>query len=293
MRDIANPLRSFLPVIALPIAVTLIIAGCRTTPVSERKQLVIIPEEQEVALGITAYRDILEKEEISTHPQYNALVERVGRRIAAVANRPDYDWEFKVIRSPQQNAFALPGGKVAIYEGILPICQNEAGLAVVMSHEIAHALARHGGERMSHEMVRKGGAFALDIFTRDNPDYDSESVQKAYGVATEFGAILPFSRKHESEADSIGMLLMAEAGYNPEEAVAFWERFGAAKGANQQPEWASTHPSDDRRANDLRKMLPQAVEQYAKARVRFGNGEPILPARFDPSREAGRVQLAK
>ena len=250
-------------------------SGCRNAPITGRKQLLIIPEKQEISMGVDAYKEILSKETLSTNEQYIELVNRVGRRIAAVADRPDYDWEFNVIASPQQNAFALPGGKVAIYEGILPICENEAGLAVVMSHEVAHALARHGGERMGTSIIQAAGQKGLDILTRRQGERERKLISQVYGVASQYGAVLPFNREQESEADQIGLQLMARAGYNPEEAPRFWERFSAA-GQQQKPvEFLSTHPSDERRAADLRALLPEALELYENAPNRYGTGQSI------------------
>ena len=259
--------------------------GCRTVPESGRKQLLIPTalgggEAREIQLGVTAYQDILQKEPLSLNRQYNKMIERVGRRIAAVAGRDDFDWEFKVIASPTQNAFCLPGGKVAFYEGIIPVCQSEAGVAVVMSHEIAHALARHGGERMAHTQTRNIGRQGVELLGkwafRDNYDKKREIIQAAYGVTTQYGAILPFSREHESEADLIGIKLMAKAGYDPSEAPVFWERFAAAKtGEKRAPEWMSTHPSDSRRTSDLREALPEAMTLYHSAETKYGLGERL------------------
>ncbi|MFP6765294.1 MAG: M48 family metallopeptidase, partial [Planctomycetaceae bacterium] len=231
----------------------LVLWGCRQVPVSGRRQLLLSDEAQEIQLGVTTFQDILGQKPLSRNEQYVQMIERVGRRIAAVAGRDDYDWEFKVIADSTQNAFCLPGGKVAFYEGIIPVCQSEAGAAVVMSHEIAHALSRHGGERMAHARARSIGQQGVELLGqwafKNRYEENREIVQAAYGLGSQYGAILPFSRKHESEADLIGIKLMARAGYDPSEAPRFWERFAAAKssGANQ-PEWMSTHPSDTRRA---------------------------------------------
>lgn len=249
--------------------------GCRTTPVTGRKQLLLIPEQQEIALGLDAYNEIVAAEPVSKQERLVELVNRVGIRIAAVAGRPDYQWEFRVIESGQQNAFALPGGKVAIYEGILPICQNEAGLAVVMSHEIAHALARHGGERMSQSAVSSGIERAIAIATRDKADHDRQLLLAAYGAASKYGIMLPYSREHESEADRIGLMLMAQAGYDPREAPEFWRRFGASTQGEKPAEFLSTHPSDERRAAELQALLPQALTYYEQAAVKYGFGETI------------------
>ncbi|QDV71677.1 TPR repeat-containing protein YfgC precursor [Rosistilla carotiformis] len=249
--------------------------GCRTAPITGRKQLLIYPEGKEMSLGSEAYGEVTKETPLSENPQYTALVQRVGQRIAAVAGRSDFEWEFKTLQSEEQNAFCLPGGKVAVYEGILPICQNEAGLAVVMGHEIAHALARHGGERMSQNAAVQGVQTAASYILQNQEETKKEMIFKAYGMATEYGVLLPFSRKHESEADEIGITLMANAGYDPAEAPKFWTRFGAAGTGEKQPEFLSTHPSDERRSQDLEALLPAARTLYEQAAERIGLGEAI------------------
>lgn len=249
--------------------------GCQSAPISGRQQLLLVPESEEIALGVSAYQDILRSEPLSRNLLQTEMVRRVGTRIAQVANRPDYQWEFQLIASPTQNAFALPGGKVAIYEGILPICENEAGLAVVMSHEIAHALARHGGERMSHDVVVRGVGNSIDYWTKGQDAVRQRQIQQAFGLSSRYGFVLPYSRKHESEADRIGMILMARAGYDPSEAPRFWQRFGSANGGVALPEFLSTHPSDARRAADLQAVLPVAMAEYQLASSKFGAGNPI------------------
>ncbi|MAT14429.1 MAG: peptidase M48 family protein, partial [Planctomyces sp.] len=214
----------------LPVLLCMVFLGCRSTPVSGRKQVLLVPEQQEILMGEQAFTEILSKEVRTANADYEMMVQRVGQRIAAVVNRPDYQWEFAVVQSEQMNAFALPGGKVAVYEGILPVCQDEAGLAVVMSHEVAHVIARHGSERMSHELIAQGAGKAVDMMTDEMTAEEQAVWKKAYGLGSQYGVILPYSRKHESEADVIGMQLMAEAGYDPSAAVEFWERFAAAKG---------------------------------------------------------------
>lgn len=254
------------------------LTGCRTVDVTGRHQLLLVPENQEVAMGATAFQEILRDEPPSQNQHYVELVQRVGQRIAAVANRPDFAWEFKVIASPEQNAFCLPGGKVAVYEGIIPVCQNEAGLAVVMSHEIAHALARHGGERMSQGYMVDGAKLALSTIMQNKEQVIRDRVMGAYGVASKYGFTLPYSRKHESEADHMGLILMAQAGYDPTEAPAFWRRFRGVAAGQNPPELLSTHPSDDRRAQDLSALLPAAIRQYGSAPVQFAKGQPIHPS---------------
>ena len=249
--------------------------GCRTTPVTERRQLLLVPEHEEVALGVAAYRETLGGEALSQNAEANRLVQRVGQRIARVADRPDYEWEFQLIASPEKNAFCLPGGKVAIYEGILPICQNEAGLAVVMSHEIAHALARHGGERMSHEYVTQGVGTALSYVLKDRETVKRDRILQAYGVASKYGFVLPYSRTHESEADHMGLMLMARAGYDPTEAPQFWQRFATSGQGSQLPEFLSTHPAGERRSLELSELLPEALQLYGDVMTRHGKGEAI------------------
>lgn len=249
--------------------------GCRSAPLTGRKQLMLVPEGQEITLGATAFQETIGSEPLSQNQPASEMLTRVGKRIAAVSGRSDYEWEFKLLASPEQNAFCLPGGKVAFYEGILPVCQDEAGLAVVMSHEVAHALARHGGERMSQNMGVDGAKMVIERVAQSRlPDY-SDRILQAYGAASKYGVLLPYSRKQESEADHIGLMLMAEAGYDPKVAPAFWQRFGSLKEGEQQSEFLSTHPTDARRAEDLMALMNQANSIYSKATTQYGNGERI------------------
>jgi len=247
--------------------------GCRTAPITGRKQMLLMPESQELQLGQQAYSETMSQEPISQNPRNTQIVNRVGQRIAAVSGRSDYQWEFKLINSPTQNAFCLPGGKVAVYEGILPVCQNEAGLAVVMSHEVAHALARHGGERMSQEFATQGVQKVIGTITQKQVPEKHELLMQAYGLGTKYGVLLPYSRKQESEADHIGVMLMAQAGYDPHEAPRFWQRFAQSNAGLQQPEFLSTHPADERRAADLVALLGEAKNHYTASKQQFGLGE--------------------
>lgn len=248
--------------------------GCQTAPVTGRRQLLTVSASEENKLGLTAYQKVLQEEHPVDNEAVQALVKRVGQRIAAVADQPDFQWEFNAIESNTKNAFCLPGGKVAIYSGILPVCQSEAGLAVVMSHEIAHAIARHGGERMSHQMVQNGVKQGIAKLTSNESETTQKIVLTAYGMGSQYGAILPYSRKHELEADHIGIMLMAKAGYDPTEAPKFWERF-SAEGGQTPIEFLSTHPSDARRSATLRDMLPEAMELYRQAPEKIGRGIPM------------------
>lgn len=249
--------------------------GCRSAPVTGRRQLMLMPEGQEIALGREAFEETLTKEPPSQDTRLSDIVNRVGQRIAAVAKRSDYSWEFRLIESETQNAYCLPGGKVAIYEGILPVCQDEAGLAVVMSHEIAHALARHGGERMSQNMAVDGAKMMAEKLAGKYVPDKKELLMQAYGVGSEYGILLPYSRKQESEADEIGLLMMAQAGYDPTVAPGFWTRFASLKQGEYVPEFLSTHPSDHRRAEDLRALMPTAQAEYRRVLNKVGRGEAV------------------
>lgn len=256
-------------------ALMFLVAGCNVVPVTERRRFLVTSEASENEMGLTAYQDVLKSEPVSKNEKYQELVKRVGQRIAAVANRPDFNWEFNVIDSKTQNAFCLPGGKVAVYTGLLPVCQDEAGLAVVMSHEVAHAIARHGGERMTYQTAQNIGKTAVGMVLQKQDEQKKQIVLTAYGAASQYGVILPYSRKHELEADHIGLLLMAKAGYDPSVAPGFWERFSSLKQGEAPMELLSTHPSDAHRAAALRELLPEAMQNYESAAEKFGMGEAI------------------
>ncbi|MEJ7590963.1 MAG: M48 family metallopeptidase [Planctomycetaceae bacterium] len=256
-------------------SITLVMLGCQQVPMTNRKQMLLTTEEKENAMGLTAYQEVLKSEPITKNEKATEIVRRIGQRIAAVANRPDFEWEFNVIESETQNAFCLPGGKVAVYTGILPVCENEAGLAVVMSHEVAHAIARHGGERMTYQSAQNLGKSAVGYVMQKQDEQKQKIVLTAYGAASDYGVILPYSRKHEMEADQIGIMLMAKAGYDPSEAPVFWERFAGSKAGAAPMEWMSTHPSDARRSAALRELMPEAMSLYEKASEKLGLGEPV------------------
>lgn len=256
-------------------AATVAFIGCQSTPITERRQLVLMSEAEEKEMGLTAYQQVLEEEKPMSDGDVTAIVRRVGERIAGVANRPDFQWEFNVIDSPTQNAFCLPGGKVAVYTGIIPVCRNEAGLAVVMSHEIGHAIARHGGERMTHQMIQNKAKEGVAYVMRKKEETSQQIVLTAYNAGSEYLGILPYSRKHELEADHIGLMLMAKAGYDPSEAPEFWERFAGEKEGAAPMEFLSTHPSDAHRSAALRELLPKAMEYYQAAPEKLGSGQDI------------------
>ncbi len=258
------------------VAGSMSLCGCKSAPMTGRKQLMLVPETEEVALGKQAFANVLSEHEGATSSKYNAIVERVGMKIAAASGRQDYEWETRVVASAEQNAFCLPGGKIVVYEGIIPICENEAGLAVVMGHEVAHVLARHGGERMSQQTAVNGAKTAVSYVLQNKEQGAQDLWLKAYGMATTYGVVLPYSRKHELEADHIGLMLMAEAGYDPAEAPKFWTRFGAASKGPNQPGFLSTHPTDSRSASELESLLPKAFDNYRQAPNPVGAGQLIV-----------------
>ncbi|OYW58341.1 MAG: hypothetical protein B7Z40_23020 [Bosea sp. 12-68-7] len=251
-----------------------LLAACETAPVSGRSQIMLVSENEERQMGLQAYREVLNKEPLSRDAQTNALVEKIGRRIANAAEHPPQElwraprfrWEFKTVDKNEPNAFCLPGGKIVVYTGLLPITKTEAGLAVVIAHEVAHALARHGAERMSDQMVASVGtaaaAVALSATVSGRSRTYLPAMMAAVGAGATVGYILPMSRAQESEADRIGLVLMAMAGYDPREAIGLWERMRAASSGKRQAEWLSTHPADTTRIADIRRWLPEAMQYY-------------------------------
>lgn len=251
--------------IVLGAALILSLAGCATVPYTERHQFMMVSESQEAKIGETLFQQVKAESTVSADPAMNALVKEVGERIAAATDREDFNWEFIVIDDPTANAFALPGGKVAFHTGIMPICQDADGVAAVMGHEVAHVLARHGAERMSQQQALSIGQSALMMALLGQSPVVREGVLSAYGLGAQVGVLLPYSRKHELEADRIGLILMAKAGYNPEAAIAFWERMLERKEEGAPPQFLSTHPSDEKRLADLKSYLPEAMGYYKQA----------------------------
>jgi metalloendopeptidase OMA1, mitochondrial len=257
--------------------VALLALGCAKVPYTNRSQLILVSQRDENALGAQAFTQVVAKSRIDPSPALNHDLVEVGERLARVANRPDFQWKFVVIDDPKQvNAFCLPGGKVAVYTGILPVAQDQAGLAVVLGHEIAHALARHGAERMSQGMVAQSVGQALAIGLGGGAD--SAMILAAYGLGAQYGVLLPYGRTQESEADHIGLLLMAQAGYDPRVAVEFWQRMERS-GGGRMPEFLSTHPSHGTRVKQLSEWIPEATRLYdaaphaPNARLTFASAE--------------------
>lgn len=248
--------------------------GCVTTPETGRRAFIITSEAEENALGKQAYGEVLQKERVSPNARTTDLVRRVGQRIARVANKPDYEWEFNLLESKEPNAFCLPGGKVAVYTGILPYADNEAGLATVLGHEVAHATARHGGQRITMSMGTQLGLVALSHILGGKESQNKNLLLAALGVGTTVGVILPFSRGNESEADEIGLRYMTRAGYDPHEAPQFWDRFSRASQGGKVPTFLSTHPGSESRKTALEKQLPQVLTDYERS-PKYGLGEKI------------------
>jgi predicted Zn-dependent protease len=260
MNPIATLRRWSLPVVSV---LLLFSFGCVTTPYTKRSQLILLGEAEEVQLGVASYAEVLKNAKVVKDPAFTEPLRRVGERIARAANKPEYEWEFTVIDDPAQvNAFALPGGKVAVYSGLYPVAEDEAGLAVVVGHEVAHALARHGAERMSQGMVAQLAGVGLSVAVGDSSPATRNAVMGAFGLGAQVGVLLPFGRSQESEADHIGMILMAKAGYDPATALKLWQRMEAQAGGASPPEFLSTHPSYQTRQEDIRAWIPEAEGYY-------------------------------
>lgn len=248
------------------VVAAIMLTACQTVPITGRTQLQFLGERQEAQMGLTAYRDTLKKEKISGDPRLNDQVLRVGRRIAEATGRSDYQWEFKVVENDRMvNAFALPGGKVAVYTGILPLAHDDAGLATVMGHEVAHAIARHGGERVSQQLAVEGLVAAAAIGIAEGDSKKANLYAGLLGAGAAVGVLLPYSRLQESEADRLGLIYMARAGYDPRTAADFWRRMaeaGRGSGKAKPPQFLSTHPADETRIRQIEKWLPEALSYY-------------------------------
>ena len=261
-----NSLSQLLLAVAIA-AAGFLTAGCGTVPLTGRSQLNFIPEGQEMALGLSSFDTMKKSTPISKDPAANALIQKVGQRIAAVTGKdmPNAQWEFVVFDSKEANAFCLPGGKVGVYTGILPITKDEAGLATVIGHEVAHAVAKHGAERMSEGMVAQyGGQLLGSAMSTSDPRWQG-LVNGAYGIGAKGLVILPHSRGQESEADHMGVVYMARAGYDPEASVQFWQRFAEynkQNGGSTTMSFMRTHPTDEVRIKQLQTWLPEAKAQF-------------------------------
>lgn len=251
-----------------------LILSCSKVPITQRKQMNLLPESQVMSMSLSNYREFLSKNPPvpATNPDA-AMVKNIGNKISAAVEKymkqngqakrvAGYKWEFNLVNDKQINAWCMPGGKVVVYSGLLPVTQDETTLAFVMGHEIAHAVARHGNERMSQMLLTAMGGIALDVALSQKPEQTRAIFLSAYGVGATVGVLLPYSRTHESEADKLGMVFMAMAGYNPSNAYHVWERMSAASGGGKMPEILSTHPSDATRMKQMKEFLPQAMKYY-------------------------------
>jgi metalloendopeptidase OMA1, mitochondrial len=257
--------RRFLASLHGPLLLLLLLSGCETVPYTGRRQIQLVSPTEEAQMGVQSYQEIVGKAMLSTDAQTTAMVQRIGTRIAAVTGLDD-KWEFRLIQDDKQaNAFALPGGKVAVYTGILPITRDESGLAAVLGHEIGHVVARHGGERVSEQMGVQTVTQVLAGMASSNPA-TVQMVSAALGAGASVGVLLPWSRQQESEADHIGLILMAKAGYDPHASLELWHRMAAAAQGQRPPAFLSTHPAEATRIQQIEAWLPEALRYYKPPR---------------------------
>lgn len=254
----------------------LTVSSCTTVPITGRSQLNLVPDSMMNSMALQSYRDFISENKLSDNAQQTQMVKNVGDRIRQAVERysrendlslEGYEWEFNLVEDDAKNAWAMPGGKVVVYTGLLSVARNDAGLAVVMGHEIAHAIAKHGSERMSQGLLVEMGGIALSQAMSKYPAQTQNIFMKSYGVGANVGVMLPFSRTHESEADHLGLIFMAMAGYDPHVAVGFWQDMAAAKTGSAPPEFLSTHPSDQTRIENIQELIPQAIPYYQQAQT--------------------------
>lgn len=260
----------------MPLGVLMVFcASCSQVAITGRSQLNLVPDSLVNSMALEEYQSFLKENKVSTDPQQTAMVREVGKRIAAAVETyfkqqglssqvKGFDWEFQLVESEEKNAWCLPGGKVVVYTGLLPVTQDENGLAVVISHEIAHAVARHGSERMSQGLLYQMGGIALSEALQNYPAATQQLFLQSYGLGAQIGVLLPYSRLHEKEADRLGLIFMGMAGFNPQTAVDFWQRMAESSSENP-PEFLSTHPSDKTRIQAIKEVLPEAMRYYYQA----------------------------
>ncbi len=250
----------------------ILIQACSTVPLIGRKQVSLLPESNMVEMSLTSYSQFLQENKLSTNKEQTDIVKRVGAKMSVAVEKylndngfadriADFKWEFNLVQNDELNAWCMPGGKVVFYTGIMPLTKNDAGVAVVMGHEIGHAVARHGNERMSQQMLVQFGSTALSEAIKTKPEQTQAIFQSAYGLGAQYGVMLPYSRQQEYEGDKLGLIFMAIAGYNPKEAIGFWERM-AANSTGKMPEFLSTHPVEQNRIDAINAFLPEAMKYY-------------------------------
>ncbi|NVN89986.1 MAG: M48 family metallopeptidase [Desulfuromonadales bacterium] len=251
------------------------LTACSTVPITGRSQLNLIPGSSMLSMSLQQYDQFLKEHKVSTNQEQTQMVKRVGTRVQHAVERyfassglsdhlANYKWEFNLVEDTQVNAWCMPGGKVVVYTGILPVAKGEAGLAVVLGHEIAHAIAEHGNERMSQGLMAQMGGVALSTALSTQTAATQQLWMSVYGVGAQYGAILPYGRMQESEADHLGLIFMAMAGYDPNEAITFWQRMASQKSGQATPEFLSTHPSDTTRIENIKRLIPEAMKQYKR-----------------------------
>lgn len=261
---------------AILISSLLLVESCATVPLIGRRQLSLVPESTMLELSLTNYSDFIKESKLSTNQEQTAIIKRVGAKMSVAVEKylkengfadrvADFKWEFNLVQNDEMNAWCMPGGKVVFYTGIMPVAKNDAGIAVVMGHEIGHAVARHGNERMSQQMAQQFGnqlgSMAVPELFKANPEKAQAIFQTAYGLGSQYLVMLPYSRTQEYEGDKLGLIFMAIAGYNPNEAIGFWERMAAGSGG-KMPEFMSTHPLEQNRIDAIKQFLPEAMKYY-------------------------------
>ncbi len=254
-----------------------LLLSCTTVPLTGRRQLNLIPDATVLSMSFQQYDDFLKSNKLSENKEQTDMVRRVGKKTQLAVEAyfaqnnmaselAQYQWEFNLVESEELNAWCMPGGKVVVYSGILPVTKDEAGLAVVIGHEVAHAVAKHGNERMSQGLVAEMGGMALSKAIEEKPEQTKQLWMAAFGLGAQVGILLPYSRLQETEADRLGLIFMAMAGYDPHKAVEFWERMAAQKEGGAPPEFLSTHPSDVTRIQKLKELIPEAMQYFRKPR---------------------------
>lgn len=249
---------------------------CSKVPLTNRSQLALIPTDQINSMSFSSYKSFLSENKISTNSEQTQMVKKVGKRIQSAVETylaenkmseyiEGFQWEFNLVEDKTENAFCMPGGKVVFYSGIMPVCKDENGVAVVMGHEVAHAIAKHGNERMSQGLLQQLGGISLAVALQNKPAETQNIFNSLYGVGTQVGVLLPYGRLQESEADHLGLIFMAIAGYDPEKAPEFWERMTKSSSGSAPPEFLSTHPAHSTRIENLNKWMPEAKKYYKKS----------------------------
>ncbi len=250
----------------------MLLAGCSSVPLTGRKQVLLVSDQEVLSSSLTQYNDYIKTATKSNNAKQSAMVTRVGQKIAAATEQylrqnglesevKNFAWEFNLVKDQQLNAFCMPGGKIVVYEGLLGIVSSDDELAVVVGHEVAHAVAKHSNERMSQQLMAQYGAAILGQAVSNRSTAVQQLATSVYGIGAQYGVMLPFSRKHESEADYMGLVFMTMAGYNPDVAVGFWQKMSAG-GSGSVPEFMSTHPSDATRIAEIKKWLPEIKAKY-------------------------------